>query len=217
MRARVKNFFGAILRNTVRAFLRRRRGAALTHKIKWSHCYFFPAVVIGWQCMSIRDCTAPMSPSTQARRAAMAKKRKTKAAAKKTAKKTTLAGRRRSSRRRYRSSTSHQSKIASHGPADVEGASIIARDAPAQVDNRGRRRDGGLGFTIVRIACGGGEEGRAIRAFPLEVRSKMRSAGGSEVSALADALGVFEISSQDFSRRRGLICGAVFLCVIGRA
>jgi hypothetical protein len=25
-----------------------RQGAALTHKIKWSHCYFFPAVVIGW-------------------------------------------------------------------------------------------------------------------------------------------------------------------------
>jgi hypothetical protein len=67
----------------------RQRVAGLTHKIKRSHCYFFPAVVIGWQCMSIRDCTAPMSPSTQARRAAMAKKRKTKAAAKKTAKKTT--------------------------------------------------------------------------------------------------------------------------------
>jgi hypothetical protein len=58
---------------------------ALTHKIKQSHCYFFPAVVIGWQCRSIRDRTAPMSPSTQARRAAMAKKRKTKA--KKTTKK----------------------------------------------------------------------------------------------------------------------------------
>jgi hypothetical protein len=57
----------------------KRRGGALTHKIKWSHCYFFPAVVIGEQCWSIRDLTAPMSPSTQARRAAMAKKRKTKA------------------------------------------------------------------------------------------------------------------------------------------
>jgi hypothetical protein len=61
-----------------------RRGRALTHKIKQSHCYFFPAVVIGWQCTSIRDCTASMSPSTQARRAAMAKKRKAKAKAKKT-------------------------------------------------------------------------------------------------------------------------------------
>jgi hypothetical protein len=30
-----------------RAFARRLSGAALTHKIKWSHCYFFPAVVIG--------------------------------------------------------------------------------------------------------------------------------------------------------------------------
>jgi hypothetical protein len=29
------------------AFAPLRRGAALTHKIKWSHCYFFPAVVIG--------------------------------------------------------------------------------------------------------------------------------------------------------------------------
>ena len=70
------------------AFASRRRGAALTHKIKLSHCYFFPAVVIGCQCTSIRDCTVPMSPSTQARRAAMAKKRKTKAAAKKAPKKT---------------------------------------------------------------------------------------------------------------------------------
>jgi hypothetical protein len=54
------------------------RSGAVTHKIKQSHCYFFPAVVIGCQCWSIRDRTAPMSPSTQARRAAMAKKRKTK-------------------------------------------------------------------------------------------------------------------------------------------
>jgi hypothetical protein len=34
----------------------------------------------------VRDCTAPIPPSTQARRAAMAKKRKAKAKAKKTAK-----------------------------------------------------------------------------------------------------------------------------------
>jgi hypothetical protein len=40
------------------------------------------------QCGSIRDCTVPISPPTQARRAAMAKKRKAKAKAKK-AKKTT--------------------------------------------------------------------------------------------------------------------------------
>jgi hypothetical protein len=39
------------------------------------------------QCGSIRDCTVPISPPTQARRAAMAKKRKAKAKAKK-AKKT---------------------------------------------------------------------------------------------------------------------------------
>jgi hypothetical protein len=57
----------------------------------------------------------------------MAKKRKTKAAAKKTAKKT----------------TKRRKKIASHGPAFVEGRSTIARDGPAQVDDGGRRRDGG--------------------------------------------------------------------------
>ena len=31
------------------------------------------------QCTSIRDCTVPMTPPTQARRASMAKKRKAKA------------------------------------------------------------------------------------------------------------------------------------------
>jgi hypothetical protein len=31
----------------LRVFARRRLSAALTHKIKQSHCYFFPAVVIG--------------------------------------------------------------------------------------------------------------------------------------------------------------------------
>ena len=141
---------------------RRRRGgaAALTHKIKWSHCYFFSAVVIGKQCMSIRDCTAPISPSTQARRAAMAKKRKLKQAAKKTAKKTTVRGRR-SSQRRYRSSISHVSEIASHGPAAVSGGSMITQGGPAQVNDRGRRRDGGAGFTIVRGA-GGSEEERSV-------------------------------------------------------
>jgi hypothetical protein len=39
------------------------------------------------ECGSIRDCTAPISPPTQARRAAMAKKRKAKAKAKSKAKK----------------------------------------------------------------------------------------------------------------------------------
>jgi hypothetical protein len=40
------------------------------------------------QCGSIRDCTVPISPPTQARRAAMAKKRKAKAKSKAKAKKT---------------------------------------------------------------------------------------------------------------------------------
>jgi hypothetical protein len=39
---------------------------------------------------------------------------------------------------------------------------MIARDTPAQVDDRGRRRDGGFSFTIDR-AVRGGEEEDAIR------------------------------------------------------
>jgi hypothetical protein len=58
-------------------------------------------------------------------------------------------GRRRNSQRRDRSSTSHVSKIASHGPAEVEGGSMISRDWPAQVDDRGRRRDGGENVAVV--------------------------------------------------------------------
>jgi hypothetical protein len=64
------------------------RGTAAIHKIKRNDCYFFATGVmrIAVQIDSRLHCS--MSPSTQARRAAMAKKRKTKAAAKKTAKKT---------------------------------------------------------------------------------------------------------------------------------
>ena len=63
----------------------------------------------------------------------MAKKRKTKAATKKTAKKTKA--RRKKKIVDVAIGLRHyiRSKIASHGPADVEGASMIARDAPAQV------------------------------------------------------------------------------------
>jgi hypothetical protein len=67
----------------------RRRGGAnawLYTKLSRTTVNFFPLVYFGCQCRSIRDCTAPISPSTQARRAAMAKKRKAKAAAKKTKK-----------------------------------------------------------------------------------------------------------------------------------
>jgi hypothetical protein len=62
--------------------------APLYTKLSGTAVNFFPLVYFGCQCSSIRDCTVPISPSTQARRAAMAKKRKAKAAAKKTAKKT---------------------------------------------------------------------------------------------------------------------------------
>lgn len=59
---------------------------------------------------------------------------------------------RRSSQRRDRSSTSHVSKIASHGPAIVGVGSTIRYDGPAQVNDRGRRRDGGASFIIGRLS-----------------------------------------------------------------
>jgi hypothetical protein len=47
-RARVaQKFIGAHFSENRAVSVPRRRGAALTHKIKRSHCYFFPAVVIG--------------------------------------------------------------------------------------------------------------------------------------------------------------------------
>jgi hypothetical protein len=78
---------------------------------------------------------------------------------------------RRSNQRRYRSSTLHVSKIASHGPAEVEGGSMIARDRPAQVNGRGRRRDGGSSFTIECVARGGEDEGRNSRTSPQRMSS----------------------------------------------
>jgi hypothetical protein len=46
-RARLKSLLDADFAKYRQALTRWRRGAAFTHKIKRSHCYFFPAVVIG--------------------------------------------------------------------------------------------------------------------------------------------------------------------------
>jgi hypothetical protein len=117
------------------------RAAALTHKIKRSHCYFSPAVVIRLQCGSIRDCTKPRSPSTlrlggqQWRRREKRRKRQRRPRS---------VGRR-SSQSRNRSSASHVSKVASHGPADVEADHHLPRRAGSG-GQRGRRRDAGASF-----------------------------------------------------------------------
>jgi len=58
--ARMQRIFSAQFYRAHLQASRGARGAALTHKIKQSHCYFFPAVVIGCQCWSIRDRTASM-------------------------------------------------------------------------------------------------------------------------------------------------------------
>ena len=47
---------------------------------------------------------------------------------------------------------------------------MIARDAPAQVDSRGRRRDGDLVLTIVRLAFDRAVEGR-LTGFPAAISS----------------------------------------------
>jgi hypothetical protein len=47
---------------------------------------------------------------------------------------------------------------------------MIARDAPAQVNNRGRRRDGDLVLTIVRLAFDRAVEGR-LNGFPAAISS----------------------------------------------
>jgi hypothetical protein len=70
----------ARLRGSARA--RGGANAPLYTKLSGTAVNFFPLVYFGCQCSSIRDCTVPISPSTQARRAAMAKKRKAKAAGK---------------------------------------------------------------------------------------------------------------------------------------
>jgi hypothetical protein len=88
-RARSYFFAAASRRRSVRVSNAAASGGAYTQN-QSSHCYFFSTVVIRLQCKSIRDCTVPIPPSTQARRAAMAKKRKAKAKVakkKKTAKK----------------------------------------------------------------------------------------------------------------------------------
>ncbi len=118
------------------------RAAALTHKIKRSHCYFSPAVVIRLQCGSIRDCTAPRSPSTlrlggqQWRRREKRRKRQRRP----------RSGGRRSSQNRNRSSASQVSKIASHGPAGVEVDRLSA------TTGRLRWATGGAGGMRVRAS-----------------------------------------------------------------
>ena len=116
--------------------------ASLTHKIKWSPCYFSPAVVIRLQCGSIRDCTAPRSPSTlrlggqQWRRREKRRKRQRRPRS---------VGRR-SSQSRNRSSASHVSEIASHGPAGVEV------DRSSATTGRLRWATGGAGGMRVRAS-----------------------------------------------------------------
>jgi hypothetical protein len=118
------------------------RVTALTHKIKRSHCYFSPAVVIRLQCGSIRDCTAPRSPSTlrlggqQWRRREKRRKRQRRPRS---------VGRR-SSHSRNRSSASHVLKIASHGPAGV------AVDQSSATTGRLRWATGGAGGMRVRAS-----------------------------------------------------------------
>ena len=92
---------------------------------------------------------------------------------------------------------------------------MIARDAPAQVNDRGRRRDGGLGFTIVRLARGSEDEDRVIRTLPWQI------ANGSKSHRISPTPSVFwNILPRTFTyfhRRRGPVCGAVFVVIMAHA
>jgi hypothetical protein len=91
------------------------------------------------------------------------------------------------------------SKIASHGPAEIEGGSMISRDGPAQVDDRGRRRDGGESFAVAlkcrKVIWRDGEgERRETRILPWRTEP-----ADFRLSHLADALGTLKYPSETFT------------------
>jgi hypothetical protein len=109
---------------------------------------------------------------------------------------------RRSSRRRYRSSASLRVEGRVTRAGGRRGRFQDARDAPAQVDNRGRRRDGGSSASFASHAVVERKD-RSARIFP---GGPLRdAAGGFKSPVLADALGVFGTSSQE------CLLGAVIL------
>ena len=179
-----------------KAWRAHQRGAAPTHKIKRSHCYFFFAVVIRKvvRIDSRLHCTEYRHPlklgGQQWRR------REKRKLSRRLRRRRPLG--RRSSLRRLRSLISLESKIGSHGPADVGRVVMIALGWPAPVNSRGRRRDGGASFVIALNRCGGEEERRET-----ESRSGQKRSAYLPFSHLADALGVLAVSSQNFHRRRG--------------
>jgi hypothetical protein len=83
-------------------------------------------------------------------------------------------------------------KIASHGPASVEGRSTISRDGPAQVNDRGRRRDGGVSFTVTFTQRDGEDRKRETESLP------WRKPTDLPFNHLADALGMSAISFRNF-------------------
>src|SRR6516164_8488839 len=164
--------------------------AALTHKIKRSHCYFSPAVVIGLQCGSIRDCTVPISPSTlrlggqQWRRREKRRKRQRR--------------RRRSAGRRSRQAVTDlrhlECRRSRHtGPASVEVDRRFATTGRLRW-RRGAPAGCGLRNSSSLSATARGD------SFNLTL------AGAPAVlllSHLAEALGVLAVSSRNYHRRRG--------------
>src|SRR3984893_15656505 len=105
-------------------------------------------------CGSIRDCTVPIRHPLKL--GGQQWRRREKRKLRRRRQRRPLG--RRSSRRRLRSSISHESKIGSHGPADVEGVVMISLGWPAPVNPRGRRRDGGVSFTIAPTPRDGDDE-----------------------------------------------------------
>ena len=160
-----------------KAWRAQQRGAAPTHKIKRSHCYFFFAVVIRKvvRIDSRLHCTEYRHPlklgGQQWRR------REKRKLSRRLRRRRPLG--RRSSLRRLRSLISLESKIGSHGPADVGRVVMIALGWPAPVNSRGRRRDGGISFTIATTPRDSVDE---IRQVPISLRCSTGRLSPSTIS-----------------------------------
>ena len=160
-----------------KAWRAQQRGGAPTHKIKRSHCYFFFAVVIRKvvRIDSRLHCTEYRHPlklgGQQWRR------REKRKLSRRLRRRRPLG--RRSSLRRLRSLISLESKIGSHGPADVGRVVMIALGWPAPVNSRGRRRDGGVSFTIATTLRDSVDE---IRQVPISPRCSAGRLNPSTIS-----------------------------------
>jgi hypothetical protein len=125
--------------------------------VKRSRCFSHCAVVIGVQCMSIRDCTVPKSPSLMARRAVWRRELNRR----RSPRRRRLRRRRSAKPRAERSSLRRVHaigklpRVASHLSAGSHASMRNAAAGPAdKVDDGGRRRHPGSAFMVCGLGVG---------------------------------------------------------------